>query len=214
MGTNYYARIIPTKERKEHLKKLIDTDDFGTIVEEIAKTYERYGNNAYEEPTGGVVHLGKSSYGWKFLWNPNFYVLRNGHTVLEDVGEGAQRVVYIEDPDTYHTLYPLTKKGIKDFIDRPDVKVFDEYGEEQDKDEFFKYALEFVTRVDEDGNTVEAYDDKTYTLEEASAFEKSYGRFDTPTIKGLRNAGYEIDAKYNYDFYSDGLRFSTSNDFS
>ena len=34
MGTNYYARIIPSKERKEHLKKLIDENKFDEIQEE------------------------------------------------------------------------------------------------------------------------------------------------------------------------------------
>ena len=31
MSTNYYARIIPSKERKEHLKKLIDENKFNEI---------------------------------------------------------------------------------------------------------------------------------------------------------------------------------------
>lgn len=59
MGTNFYARIIPTKERKEHLKKLIDNDEFDLIEDKIKELY------------CNEIHLGKRSSGWKFLFNPN-----------------------------------------------------------------------------------------------------------------------------------------------
>lgn len=51
MGTNFYARIIPTKERKEHLKKLIDNDEFDLIEDEIKELY------------CNEIHLGKRSGG-------------------------------------------------------------------------------------------------------------------------------------------------------
>ena len=34
MGTNYYARIIPSKKRKDYLKKLINEDKFIEINNE------------------------------------------------------------------------------------------------------------------------------------------------------------------------------------
>ena len=39
MGTNYYARIIPSKERKEHLKQLIDENKFDEIQKEVNQMY-------------------------------------------------------------------------------------------------------------------------------------------------------------------------------
>ena len=80
MGTNYYARIIPTKERKEKLKELIDSDDFRAIKEEIENLYGNYTDreSSYEDPNvRGIIHLGKRSGGWKFLWNPNITIINN-----------------------------------------------------------------------------------------------------------------------------------------
>ena len=45
MGTNYYARILPSVEQKENLKKLIDENKFNSILEEVQKMY---GDNEYE----------------------------------------------------------------------------------------------------------------------------------------------------------------------
>ena len=61
MGTNYYARILPTKERKEKLKKLIDEDSFDEIEDLYQELY-----------VDTEIHLGKRSAGWKFLFNPNY----------------------------------------------------------------------------------------------------------------------------------------------
>lgn len=200
MGTNYYARIIPTKERRDRLKELIDTNDFGKINDEIQATFGPYTMDG-NTPTGGVVHLGKNSGGWKFLWNPNFHVIKNGHCVMVENGESTY-AKYVEEPDTYHTAYPLTKKGIKDFIYRDDVRIYDEYGEEQDKGEFYDFSI----------NKTDGLDIKSYYEQEGE--EDNYHRyFDTPMVKSMRKCGYDIDAKYNSEFYSDGLRFATTNDF-
>ena len=68
MGTNYYARILPTLEEKENLKKLIDSDDFYAIEKEVQRLY----GESTEYDKGAEVHLGKRSGGWKFLFNPNY----------------------------------------------------------------------------------------------------------------------------------------------
>ena len=134
MGTNYYAKIIPTRERKKELHDAIDADDF-SLVQKLVD--EMYGNLSLDycdtsNLTGGVVHLGKRSGGWKFLWNPNVYVVRNGHSEWTET-PGGKSSRWIPEPDTPLYLYPLTKEGIKAFIDREDVVIYDEYGEEQDK---------------------------------------------------------------------------------
>ena len=99
MGTNYYARIIPTKERKKKLIESIEKDNFDSAME-LAR--ELYGDSDSSE-VRGVIHLGKRSGGWKFLWNPNVREVydgyRNHHT-----GEWVDKV-------TYRYLYPLTKEG-------------------------------------------------------------------------------------------------------
>lgn len=76
MGTNYYARILPSKERKDE----IDDNDFNKIKDLIDKTYGRpYYNISENSFSGGEIHLGKRSSGWKFLWNPNWYKIPKRH---------------------------------------------------------------------------------------------------------------------------------------
>ena len=144
MGTNYYARIIPTKKRKKELYDAIDADDIRRI-ENLEESL--YGNIHLDldtdEIVGGRVHLGKSSNGWKFLWNPNVFVVRNGHQELVDEWPGGRIYKRVGDPDTAKYFYPLTKKDIKDFIDRKDVVLYDEYDTVLDKEEFWKMALEY-----------------------------------------------------------------------
>lgn len=192
MGTNYYAHIIPTKERKQELHDAIEANDFRqvkTLVGEMYGSIEKSYNES-NELIGGNVHLGKLSYGWKFLWNPNVYVQRNGHM------EGRK---YVPDPDTGIYIYPLTKKGIKGFIDRNDVLIYDEYGELQDKEEFWQMA------INHDGWDAAGYE-KEYPT-------NSRWRCDSELINLLEREGYRFSSWTHSDFYSDGLRFSTSTDF-
>lgn len=87
MGTNYYARILPSKGRKNEIKKAIDNNDFNKIKNLIDETYGRPhidfdDDNNYH---GGEIHLGKRSSGWKFLWNPNWV-----QTIKRSFGRGNQ----------------------------------------------------------------------------------------------------------------------------
>lgn len=195
MGCNYYARIIPTKEQKKELHDAIEANDFHLIRKLSAEMYGRL-EKSYDndELIGGEVHLGKSSAGWKFLWNPNVFVVRNGH--LEDVN-GCRR--YVPDPDTPLYLYPLTKQGLHDFIFREDVLIYDDYGKLQDKEEFWQMAL-----------TEEGWD--------AAGYEKEYPKHIYPVTGELtdllRTEGYQFTSRSNSDFYSDGLRFAGFTDFS
>ena len=195
MGTNYYARIIPSKQRKKELNDAIEANDFPLIKQLTDEMYGRL-EKSYDndELLGGEVHLGKSSCGWKFLWNPNVYVVRNGH--MEDVN-GERR--YIPDPDTPLYLYPLTKQGLHDFIFREDVLIYDEYDELQDKEEFWQMALK-----------EEGWD--------AAEYEREYSKHIYPVTGELTDLlkaeGYQFTSRSNSDFYSDGLRFAGYTDFS
>ena len=68
MGTNFYARIIPSEKAKHELIEAINNDN-PDLVEEL--TQELYGSRDEYSGIGSRIHLGKRSGGWKFLWNPN-----------------------------------------------------------------------------------------------------------------------------------------------
>lgn len=55
MGTNFYLRRKLTKDQKEHMKFLIDRENYDKLRDELPRD----------------IHIGKRSYGWKFLWNAN-----------------------------------------------------------------------------------------------------------------------------------------------
>lgn len=208
MGTNYYARVIPTKKRKLELAALLNTDNWNNILNEVHKTYGSFRIEC-GEPFGGKIHLGKRSGGWKFLWNPNIYIIHKGHTEWIDNEDGSKTGNWIEDPSEHFYLYPLTKEGIKSFIDRPDIEVYDEYGEKQDKDVFFKEALEWTT-----WRGKEAWDAKSYhEYEEAKGNRLWIPSGNDEYTRALRAEGFEVNWPYS-DFYSDGLRFATYNEFS
>lgn len=198
MGTNYYARIIPSKQRKKELNDAIEANDFHLIKKLTDEMYGRL-EKSYDndELLGGEVHLGKSSCGWKFLWNPNVYVVRNGH--MEDMN-GQRR--YIPDPDTPLYLYPLTKQGLHDFIFREDVLIYDEYEELQDKEEFWQFALTY--------NQEDGWDAAGYEEENPKYIYSVTGEL----TDLLKVEGYQFTSRSNSDFYSDGLRFAGYTDFS
>ena len=201
MGTNYYAKIIPSKERKKELHDAIDNNDVARIEKLVHELYGPiYMEWSDNEIKGGSIHLGKRSSGWKFLWNPNIFMIRNGHTEWEDLGNGCKRSRWITEPSTSKYVYPLTKEGIKAFIDRVDVEIYDEYDELQDKEDFFKEALEWG----KDDWDSDAYY-KKFPNESVLCHENEYTDF-------LESLGYKLSMSKS-DFYSDGLRFSTSTEF-
>ena len=109
MGTNYYARIIPSKERKEHLKKLIDENKFDEIQKEVNQMY----SSTTDYNDGAEIHLGKRSGGWKFLFNPNFekyYPLTK---------EGLMNFLKRDDVIIYSEYFDLDN-GKYEYTDDPD----------------------------------------------------------------------------------------------
>lgn len=200
MSTNYYARIIPSEERKKELIEAVKSNDFPLVKNLTGKLYGKlYLDYDTETLQGGIVHLGKSSGGWKFLWNPNTYVVRNGHFEEVEDRNGDKHRKYVFDPNTLCYLYPLTKQSIKDFISREDVILYDEYNEIQDKEEFLDMAF-----------NCEGFDAKYY--EEKHPKEGKY-ICGSEFIDTLKDAGYKFGSNTNQDFYSDGLRFASTTDF-
>ena len=200
MGTNYYARIIPKEEDKQRLIDAIN-DDRDDLIEDLAS--ELYGSRNEYTRKGNKIHLGKRSGGWKFLWNPNTIRYCDGYV----------------DPETreyipvykYDQVYPLTKQGITDFCNREDVIITDEYGEQQDPKEFLEMAFSW--------GEPDGYTGKTY--EESHKGETGYRNYywSEKYQRGMhiKNDEMWFDLGYiveYYDFESDGLRFSTSINFS
>lgn len=191
MGTNYYAKIIPPTDKVEELIHKIRSDD---TLHGVSDAFEKlFGDYRFEgnEEFGNVIHLGKASGGWKFLWNPNAYIVRSGHW------DGH---TYIPNPNKLHFLYKLTKQGISDFVNRPDVEIFDEYGKKQDKQKFLDTSFNST-----------GFDDKTYE----EKYGESYGYYYRSEMTNLLiESGVKFNNTSCSEFYSDGLRFSSTTEFS
>ena len=189
MGTNYYARIKPSNKDKQKLISLIeDGQDYYGIIELIKALYAEV-NDDYYPFEGGIVHLGKSSYGWKFLWNTNWREYDGGHW------DGESRK-WIKDMKL-HKFYDLTVKSLYDFIMREDITIYDEYGEMQDKEKFWKFATETKST----GFTSASCDDVS--------------KYPDPYHDKWVKFGYkETSDRFYHDFIKDGLRWSTCTWFS
>ena len=123
MGTNFYAKRIPTKERKAKLYtlvydqmdvvkvvKMIDNGDFyaaRNFINEFAESFEEEVERLEER-----IHLGKRSCGWQFLWH-------------------------------YHggKYYKDNLESIKEFLSNPDIIIEDEYHETFTLDEFLNNEI-------------------------------------------------------------------------
>lgn len=190
MGTNFYARIIPKEEDKQKLLDAINNNQYD-IIENLAS--ELYGNRNEYTRKGNVIHLGKRSGGWKFLWNSNVIQYCDGYI---DKETGKFVPVY-----KFDTVYPLTHKGITEFVMRDDVIIYDEYGELQPKREFLDMAFSW-----EQPNGLTAKEYQENPKYDAPPY------FDCPRVnKKWEDFGVKVEY---YDFESDGLRFSTSTNFS
>ena len=200
MSTNYYARIIPSVESKTKLQEAIEKNDFNTIDELTTKMYAQLGidNGKFY---GGKIHLGKRSAGWKFLFNPN-----------------------------YERYYPLTKKGLMDFLKRDDVIIYTEYFSFRKDDEYSEYRYvddpdsanrkEYLWTAEQFINMATKWG---YPNDwDGESYEK-YEKERNPSYNGYERFGdrereeFWIKRGYNpsyYNFYNDGLRWSTCCEFS
>lgn len=60
MGTNFYLKRKLNKQQKEEIKNLIDNDgDYDEIVDKLYVCHP--------------IHIGKRSYGWRFLWDCHYF---------------------------------------------------------------------------------------------------------------------------------------------
>ena len=111
MGTNFYARIIPSEQ---DIKSFICSDDIEDAIEAgDVKSMTEYVKK------GNQIHLGKRSGGWKFVWNPNVFKINR----------------------RWRYTYPLTKQGITDFLNQEGMMITDEFGKTYEPDEFLEMAF-------------------------------------------------------------------------
>lgn len=200
MGTNFYARIIPKEDEKNELINKIVNNQFDEIVD-LASTL--YGERNQYTRKGNLIHLGKRSAGWRFLWNPNVIKYWDGY-----LDPKTKEYVSVNG---YDYVYPLTKQGITNFVMREDVIITDEYGEQQDPKEFLEMAFSWG---ESDGYTGKTYEE---SHKEDSGYRNYY--WSEKYQRGMHTKDDEMwfDLGYiveYYDFESDGLRFATSINFS
>ena len=88
--------------------------------------------------------------------------------------------------------------------------IYDEYGEQQDKEEFWNMALNWGYNKDgEEGWDGEAYEE--WEMKQNPKYKPI--RHETEYSKFIEQCGFKTN-RYKTDFYSDGLRFATCTDFS
>lgn len=196
MGTNYYAQIIPSANQINTLKDYIDKNEVENIKNTIDVLYNKI--DEYSDEPHNIVHLGKNCGGWVFLWNPN---------IVFSVEYNKSNDVY-KPKIKFCTFGKLDHKHIYDFIFRDDVKIYNEYDDVVNKYAFWKMTTEQMEK------------DKLYPhLLDGEAYRKNknndWYRRSTPTNyeKNLMTFFGPFDIN-NGDFYSDGMRFSTTLEFS
>lgn len=118
MGTNFYYKI-PIKPRevkklRDAIKPIMDFDDFRDLFNAIIE--------------GHVIHLGKRSAGWQFLWNFN-----NGK------------------------YFEANLQSIKDFLKDGGGFIEDEYSETFTLEEFFEDEIKACLYKDEDHCDMTSY---------------------------------------------------------
>lgn len=160
MGTNYYRLPKDLIEIRQKLKDAIDNASDLQLTNSLSNRgsslFEDIVNYDWKDEEGNnvLVHLGKRSGGWKFLWN-------------------FHRMKFYHDKET---LLNFIREG----------RVFNEYGEEIDSEEFIDMALNWCPDGHDSFNPAPCYDFKTGELLPPQP------RFSFP-----------------HDTYIDGLRIST-----
>jgi hypothetical protein len=172
MGTNFYARrIIPSENDRIVIGGYIDSADMEDAIESDVSEFDSIAQYVNE---GNEVHLGKRSAGWKFLWNPNVFKIKN----------------------RWRYTYPLTKQGITDFLNQEGMVITDDYGKTYEPDEFLAMAFNWC---------VDGLDNKEYQTN--PKYEAGSYYPDNPKVlEKWRSMGFNPEY---YNFYSDGMVFST-----
>lgn len=158
MGTNFYAKRIPTQEQLNEISEFVTNGKLDTAQELISEINER-------------IHICKRSGGWQIGFDHN-----------------------------WGKYYQPNAKSLTEFLDKPNILIVDEYGEEYTFTEFWSMVLEW------NANSHNYLTSKSYMDEYCEYY------LCTEDIRRVKEV-FNIDTDCN-DFEVDGLRFSVYTDFS
>lgn len=154
MGTNFYAKHIPTEQEYKEMETALANRQLDQLRELIDKADHQY-------------HIGKRSGGWQFLFAPHI-------KKREGFGNSGRIVSPWED----------TLDSIKEYLSRDDVQIIDEYGQEFTVDQFFNEQIGHCLyhdeknaingfdydKMDPDSSKYYRTEDMEYTTEEGLRF--------------------------------------------
>lgn len=108
MGTNFYAKHIPTEAEYEEMQKALTERQLDKLEELIHESRKK------------DYHIGKRSGGWQFLFAP--------HIKLRSGFYNSGKIV---------SPWENTLESIKEYLSRPDVEIYDEYGQKFTPEQFW-----------------------------------------------------------------------------
>lgn len=120
MGTNFYARHIPSELEYARMQEALTNRELDRLRELLDASQKKY-------------HIGKRSGGWQFLFAPHIK-LRTGF------GNSGQIVSPWEN----------TLESIKDYLSRPDVEIRNEYDEVFTPEQFWTEEIGYCLYNDPD----------------------------------------------------------------
>lgn len=141
MGTNYYLRNQrKVQEAKEKMKKCIDENDFYTL-EELIHSCDIDG-----------YHIGKTSYGWKFLFCNKDIPVNNKTEMFNYLKESLENGSYIENEygeqlslDEFVTIVENSMNN------QNGHKPYDIYSYYKEHNDEMRYYIQDSEIIDEDG---------------------------------------------------------------
>lgn len=202
MSCNFYARILPTEQEKKELKEYIDNNAFSDIN---FLTQKLYGNRELGNPEGRLIHLGKKSYRWKFLWDHNVLRLADGY-----MDENNKYVLQWK----YDKVYDLNIESIRKFLSRSDVIIVDENYQENEPIDGVPVEERGIYTVDEFmeiATNPDGWTSKTYREETGRKDSDIYLTDEQRDI--IRHLDVDYDSQYSDFTTKDGLRFFFCTDF-
>lgn len=161
MGTNFYAKRIPTQEQLNDIAEFVVNGKLDIAQDLINETNER-------------IHICKRSSGWQIGFDHN-----------------------------WGKYYQPNAKSLMEFLDKPDIQIIDEYGEEYTFNEFWNEILDW--NADPRNYYTSKIDIGNQIKNNVSCF------ICWPDIRNVKEM-FGIETVFN-DFEVDGLRFNVFSDF-
>lgn len=106
MGTNFYAKHIPSQEEYDAMQEALTNRQLKELQELISKATIKY-------------HIGKRSYGWAFGF------------------QAKEEPRYNWTDEEAQVPWDDNLKSLKEYLNRPDIQIVDEYGDEFTPEQFW-----------------------------------------------------------------------------